>query len=228
MTDRKSSSPLPRIVAAASFVLLAVIYFFHSHADKKKSVAPPAATDAIANPADLPSPNESAAPTDNAPTDPNLPKLDRARADAIREKLRELSPILPGAASAAPKNTAGTIPEMPHGEGANDPALHDYIHQKIKDDYLPLAKSCYENALAKTPDLGGRLVMKFKIVGDKRVGGVVDSAEVEPDNTIQDDAFLQCVKESMMAVSFDAPPNDGSVTVKYPLIFSSGDGGDSD
>ena len=28
------------------------------------------------------------------------------------------------------------------------------------------------------------------------------------------------MRESMMAVSFDAPPEGGSVTVKYPIVFS--------
>jgi hypothetical protein len=224
LADEKPSSSLPRIAAAAGFVLLAVIYFFHSQAEKKKTFAAPSENAPIANPADLSTPNGSA--TTVAPADPNLPRLDRARADAMREKLKALS-LTPAARAAPTKSGAGDYPVMPHGEGADDPALRDYIHQKIKDDYLPLAKSCYENALVKTPDLSGRLVMKFKIVGDKRVGGVVDSVETDPETTMHDDPFLQCVQESMMAVSFDAPPNDGSVTVKYPLIFSPGDGGDS-
>ncbi|MEO7113223.1 MAG: AgmX/PglI C-terminal domain-containing protein [Polyangiaceae bacterium] len=225
MADEKQSSPLPRIIAAASFVLLAVIYFFHSQAEKKKPIGPPPEENApIANTADLSTPNGSTTPV--APIDPNLPRLDRAHADALREKLKQLA-LTPPTSEAPVKSGSGDYPVMPHGEGASDPALRDYIHQKIKDDYLPLAKSCYENALVKTPDLSGRLVMKFKIVGDKRVGGVVDSVETDPETTMHDDPFLQCVQESMMAVSFDAPPNDGSVTVKYPLIFSPGDGGES-
>jgi hypothetical protein len=234
LADEKTSSPLPRLVAAASVALLSGIYFFHSQAEKKTTSAPPEERGAIANPAEISAPNgaANALPINHA-NDPGMPPMDRARADSIRQKLRELSPILPGQASAnsldaAPlENDRDNYPEMPHGDQANV-ALKNYIRDRVHDDYFPLAKSCYENALAKTPDLSGRLVMKLKIVGDKRVGGVVDSVETDPETTMHDDAFLTCLKESMMAVSFDAPPNGGAVTVDYPIEFSPDDGGESD
>ncbi len=210
-------------------MILAVIYFFHSRAENTKHIAPPELV-AIANAADLSGPNAPSASATNAVASASgMPTLDRARADLIREKLRELPPILPGAASATPaKSSDGLYPRMPDDSNSGT-ALKDYIRQRIKDDYVPLARSCYENALAKNSDLGGRVVMKFKIVGDRRVGGVVDSADVDPSSTIQDETFLTCVKESMMAVSFDAPADDKAVTVAYPLVFSNvEDGGDSD
>ncbi|MGH7281497.1 MAG: AgmX/PglI C-terminal domain-containing protein [Polyangiaceae bacterium] len=152
------------------------------------------------------------------------PMLDRARADAIRDRLKALYAQTPAASETAQNKPDPQYPVMPHDPAEND-VLKEYIHQRIKDDYFPLAKSCYENALAKSPKLGGRLVMSFRIVGDRRVGGVVESADVDPSSTIQDDELMTCMKESMMAVSFDAPPNDQPVTVKYPIELSPDDGG---
>ena len=43
------------------------------------------------------------------------------------------------------------------------------------------------------------------------------------DTTITDPEFQTCVRESMMSVSFAAPPNDGEVTVVYPITFSNSD-----
>lgn len=152
------------------------------------------------------------------------PVLDRAKADAIRARLKAIYEA-PATSETAQNKSDPQYPVMPHDPDQND-VLKEYIHQRIKDDYVPLAKSCYENALAKSPKLGGRLVMSFRIVGDRRVGGVVDSADIDPSSTLQDDDLNLCMKESMMAVSFDAPPDDKPITVKYPIVLSPGDGGE--
>ncbi len=151
------------------------------------------------------------------------PTLDRARADAIRARLKALYGEAPAASETAQNKPNPQYPVMPHDPAQNDLALKDYIHQRIKDDYIPLAKSCYENALAKSPKLEGKLVISFRIVGDRRVGGVVDSADIDPSSTLADDDLSLCMKESMMSVSFDAPPDDKPVTIKYPLELSPGD-----
>ena len=153
------------------------------------------------------------------------PVLDRAKADAIRARLKALYGEMPATPETAQNKPNAPYPVMPHDPDQND-VLKEYIHQRIKDDYVPLAKSCYENALVKSPKLGGRLVMSFRIVGDRRVGGVVDSSEIDPSSTIQDEELSTCMKESMMAVSFDAPPDDKAITVKYPIVLSPGDGGE--
>lgn len=41
--------------------------------------------------------------------------------------------------------------------------------------------------------------------------------------TITDPEVQICLRESMMSVSFDAPPRGGEVTLVYPLAFSPGD-----
>ena len=41
-----------------------------------------------------------------------------------------------------------------------------------------------------------------------------------PGSTLDDPEVLTCLRESMMSVTFDAPPEGGEVTVKYPIEFS--------
>jgi hypothetical protein len=66
----------------------------------------------------------------------------------------------------------------------------------------------------------GTLSVFFRVIGDRKVGGVVDEARMTDETTIADPEFQTCVRESMMSVSFDAPPGDGEITVVYPILFS--------
>jgi hypothetical protein len=164
------------------------------------------------------------------------PPLDRAKADRMREQIRALLAdaglwALGGKPVEQPSaKPAGSYPTMPlnpnrdAGEAAVDP---EYIKQRIHEDLFPLAKQCYTNALEKNPKLGGRLEVSFKVMGDKKVGGVVDEVKLLDGTTIDDPEMQTCVRESMMSVSFDAPPDDGALTVVYPIEFSPGesDGG---
>ena len=51
-------------------------------------------------------------------------------------------------------------------------------------------------------------------------GGVVDEVKIMGDTTLDDPEMQTCVKESMMSVSFDAPPDDGKLSVVIPITFS--------
>ncbi len=156
------------------------------------------------------------------------PILDREKADRMRAAIL--------AALAAPAEPNGAIPsepptrhpgehaEMPSSTSGDGGALRDYIKSVIHDDYFPLAKQCYEASLAKDPKMHGRISMSFEIVGDKKIGGVVDNAAYDDEETtIIDPELRTCLRESMMSVSFDAPPKDGKVTVKYPITFAPDD-----
>ena len=88
---------------------------------------------------------------------------------------------------------------------------------------FPLLRQCYDSALKTKPTLAGRLVLKFAIVGDARVGGVVESAEIAEESDVKDDEMRLCVRESLMTLTFDKPPSGGGlVTVTYPILFSPG------
>ncbi len=168
------------------------------------------------------------------PMDRNLggghdaPPLDRQRADRMREQIRALlaetgTPLAASSASEsrpAPSAVAfPTMPLIPDDAGGTkvDPK---YIQDRIRSDLFPLAKECYTTALEKNPKLEGKLSVYFRVIGDHKVGGVVDEVKLLGDTTLDNPGMQTCVKESMMAVSFDAPPEDGALTVVYPILFS--------
>ena len=151
-----------------------------------------------------------------------MARIDRERTDHMREQIHAL---LAGAAAEALKPAASAsarplFPLPPVDAGVSTGFSKEYIQQRIHEDLFPLAKECYTNALVKTPRLAGKLVVSFKILGDRKVGGVVDDVQLTDDSTLEDEEVRTCVRESMMSVSIDAPPNDGEVTVRYPIVFS--------
>ncbi len=127
-----------------------------------------------------------------------------------------------------PSATAEAMPAPELGlANQADAGLGQYIAGRIHSDFAPLASSCFENALSTTPTLHGHATIRFTIVGDRRVGAVVDSSQLDESSEIHDPAFEQCLKESMMTVNFAAPP-DGTkqISSAFTLLFDpNGDGG---
>jgi hypothetical protein len=141
----------------------------------------------------------------------------RRQADLVRTKLANRGA---GTAS-APAPTRDERAEMPSPVGSGnqkDQPLGQYVRRTVRQDFVPLAVSCYEELLASHPGVHGQLLLDVTIVGDRSVGGVVDAVELAPDSALTDERFTTCMRESMMAVVFDAPPaGKGRVTFKYPL-----------
>jgi hypothetical protein len=168
-----------------------------------------------------------------APADHALAALDRGRADHLREQLRALFAeggvrALPGAPlephPPAPSASAvRTMPLVPDGDGGPGKIDPSYIQSVVRNDYFPLAKQCYANALERNPRLAGTIEMSFRILGGPGIGGVVDDAKLGDGTTIDDAELRTCMRESMMSVTFDAPPEGGEVTVVYPIRFSPDD-----
>lgn len=151
------------------------------------------------------------------------PMLDKAKRDAMREAIYRAWGMDPPSERTNP----ATWPTAPSAKGEG--FGKDYIRQRIRDDYIPLARDCYQQGLKKNPTLAGRLVASFRIVGTKGTGGLVDWVDTaSEENTLDDADVIECLKQSMYSVTFDPPPNDGVVTVTYPLTFSNvePDGGD--
>ncbi len=169
--------------------------------------------------------------TAEAPAEHALAKLDRVRADRQRELLHALfaeagtlplpfqsgAPVPPvaSAPSAYP-----TMPVVPVGDAGATNIDPKYIQSVVRDDYFPLARQCYGNALERNPKLAGTIEMSFRILGDPKIGGVVDDVKLSDGTTIDDKEMQTCMRESMMSVTFDAPPEGGEVTVVYPVRFS--------
>jgi hypothetical protein len=151
---------------------------------------------------------------------------DVAVRDALRRQL-----FLAWQQPSTPVTTDPLHAPMPTLDGGGvDPA---YLQARIREDFLPMAQQCYEQLLRRAPGWGGRVPMEFVLLGDERVGGVVDEArivgpdggtdaEAEPSG-LGDGEFRTCLRESMMAMAFAPPPGRGSLRVRYPFRFSPDD-----
>jgi hypothetical protein len=134
--------------------------------------------------------------------------LERERIWAALNRKHALAPAAPG--SAAPsKLEAARLPDL-------DPV---YIREAIREQLVPVAVDCYNSALQDDPKLGGTLIMNFTIVGAEDVGGVVEDASIDDESTLDSPFVSECLRESLIAVDFEPPPNGGRVEVSYPLTF---------
>jgi FecR protein len=162
----------------------------------------------------------------SAPAEHAVAALDRARADRMRDDLRRLfaeaGPAWGAPEPSAPSSHAPnhpTMPLVPDGDGGDgvDPS---YLQKIVRSDFFPLARQCYDAASARNPALAGTIELKFRILGDPSIGGVVSEATLGDKTTIDDPEMRTCMAESMMSVTFAAPPHGGEVTVVYPIVFS--------
>ncbi|HLT38258.1 MAG TPA: AgmX/PglI C-terminal domain-containing protein [Enhygromyxa sp.] len=169
--------------------------------------APPPIVDDPATP-------EPSQPPATSPTKPS--KADRLARDLQREQIwsalgreHNLKPAAPG--SAAPSQSAAELlPTL-------DPS---YVREAVREQLVPVAVDCYNTVLTKQDEkAGGKLVLEFTIIGVEEVGGVVEEAEIAEESTLDNEFLRECLRESLMAVTFDPPPDGGRVTVTYPLTF---------
>jgi hypothetical protein len=97
--------------------------------------------------------------------------------------------------------------------------LGAFVSQAIKEDFIPMARACSRELASRKPDAGGSTRVAFKLLGDKKIGGVVDEAHIERDkSTLADDEFETCIRESMYGVYFDPPPFGGEATLNFDVV----------
>jgi outer membrane biosynthesis protein TonB len=77
-------------------------------------------------------------------------------------------------------------------------------------------RACYQKELNRSPGIGGKLVMRFKIGSD----GAVQTAANAGGSSLTNDAVEQCVKSNVMRLKF--PPKGAIANVTYPFVFSQG------
>ena len=222
--------------AAVGFCLLGFMVWQLNPAPPTEHVAEAAALPSV-SPA-VESPRGPPPPADETAT--GAPKglaraksAERKRADAIREKLRQArlaKAVAEAHAEAAAQDSkpasegAEGFARMPSGQKKGDgptPVKREYIQRMLREQFIPLAKECYEELLDRDPQAAGRLKLDFSITGDSSVGGVVDEVELGDGTTFEDEEIRLCLRESMYSVVFDAPPEDGQViTIGYPIEFA--------
>jgi outer membrane biosynthesis protein TonB len=72
---------------------------------------------------------------------------------------------------------------------------------------------CYQQGLARNPSLEGRIPVRFVIGRDGAVSNVSAGGD------LPDGAVRSCVQNAFYGLSFP-PPENGIVTVTYPIMFS--------
>lgn len=86
--------------------------------------------------------------------------------------------------------------------------------QRIIRQNFGRLRFCYDSALVHTPDLAGRVSVRFVIGRDGAVSQVADGGSSMPDP-----AVVACVLRTFYGISFPQPEG-GVVTVTYPILFS--------
>lgn len=144
--------------------------------------------------------------------------IDKKVRDELRKRILEgwAASAEPEVAAAAKQGKLVPAPKGPDG-GAMDPK---YIQEVVRSELFPMAQKCYEELLSRKDAAAGRVLMKFTIAADEKLGGLVEDAEVEADGGVADERMSTCVRESLSTISFRPPAHGGVVTVEYPIVFS--------
>ncbi|MEZ4406184.1 MAG: AgmX/PglI C-terminal domain-containing protein [Polyangiales bacterium] len=171
-----------------------------------------------------PAPTPEVVDAGGAPSMPFVPPArtvhDRAVRDDIRRRLYQawmasLARSVDASAGRADPLHA-PMPTLP--DGRVDP---EYVRDRIREDFVPLAQSCYDQLIERQPGVSGRAVAEFTVMGDEHVGGVVDDVRIDTgDSGLAETEFSTCLRESMVTVSFRPPPGRGSLRVRYPFRFT--------
>jgi hypothetical protein len=141
--------------------------------------------------------------------------VDRATRDLLRRRILAAWAESPDPAVAAAAKDGRFVP-MPEDTDASA----KYLQSVVREDFFPMAKQCYESFLARK-DAGGTIMTKFKIVGDEKIGGIVEDVELETEGGLEDEQLMTCWRESFLSLSFRPPPqHDGWLTVDYPIVLS--------
>jgi hypothetical protein len=77
-------------------------------------------------------------------------------------------------------------------------------------------RACYQKELNRSPNISGKLVIRFKIDGS----GAVQNASVAPGSTLSNAAVGECVTSNVMRLRFRGA--GGVANVTYPFVFSPG------
>ncbi len=206
MTPRRLSKIVLAVALVAAPIVMLVLRYRAHEAELANRAEP--STPSTSDDVDVIEPTLATA---SASSPPHVHALDKAKRDEMRERIYRAWGMAPPSETTSPSTwPTARVPSSGFGK--------DYVQERIRDDYMPLAKDCYRQGLKKHPDLEGKLVVKLRIVGTKNTGGLVDWVETaNEENTLDDGDVIECLKQSMYAVTFDPPPDDGYVTVTVPI-----------
>jgi hypothetical protein len=83
---------------------------------------------------------------------------------------------------------------------------------------LAEVRACFDAGLARAPDIGGRVRLRFTIEADGRAGSIV----VDEDQ-LGDPVVIDCLRAELASWQFPLPRDGVPITIAYPFVFSSAD-----
>jgi hypothetical protein len=117
-----------------------------------------------------------------------------------------------GTGSVGPERRISAVvkSEAPAVDGELDPGI---VAKEVKAR-LSAIKTCYERALKRNPNLGGKITIHWTITA----AGTVQGVDVENDS-LGDSEVANCIKGLVARWRFPAP-SGGAVEVSYPFVFT--------
>lgn len=185
--------------------------------EARRTTVPPARTTASAQAQPV---SRAGAPTTMAPSaarpaasGSKLPgTVTNALNDTIRDRIRR--DLVRKSAQGVIDKVAVQAPATKAGGVMSREAVKFAIDQS-----KPGIVDCYEQALEKTPDLAGRLTMKFTVHVKEGVGTLRDAEVVE--DGLGNPFLGMCALGAVAKVEFEAE-EDGVITVNYPFNLNPG------
>ncbi|MBZ5709179.1 AgmX/PglI C-terminal domain-containing protein [Nannocystis pusilla] len=99
---------------------------------------------------------------------------------------------------------------------ADEGSLDKDLIRRVVRAHIPEIRACYNEGLARKPELAGKLTVDFMIGTD----GHVSSSEVQG-STLADATVEGCIEATVMNWLFPKP-DGGVVKVSYPFAFEPG------
>lgn len=146
-----------------------------------------------------------------------LDAIARAReARSHRAPAPSLAFAVPGAPTTAGSDATGTVLDITDKTGDTS----DWSKRAL-GTIDRLFGQCEDLGRAEDPDLDGTVTVRFTLVGEPEVGGLLESVEiVDADSTISQQTIRECLTQQLYALELDPPP-DGvkvqrQVSIKIP------------
>lgn len=113
-----------------------------------------------------------------------------------------------------PSNPGSLEPDL---ERDGPPLTREEIRLVVRAK-LPRVRACFDAGLMRTPEIGGRVLLRFTIGPDGRAGSIAVDEDELGDATVTD-----CLCAELTSWQFPRPRDGVPITVAYPFVFSSAD-----
>lgn len=113
-----------------------------------------------------------------------------------------------------------SVPTIRTGTAAVQGSLSKEVIRRYIRRHINQIRYCYEQQLARRPDLAGRVSVRFVITPS----GAVSSSSVAG-STLGEPTAEACVARAVQRIAFPQPEGGGVVIVTYPFMFQSAEGG---